>query len=175
MATSEDAAAARSAARRPFLCFVASFVLWVAGFYAAVFTLEVFPSVLEWTARRTGDLLRLLGEEATVTGKHLTTPSFGYTIGMGCDGVEPAIFYVAAVLAFPVPWGLRAIGVAAGLLAILAMNFLRLVGLYYAGVHFPDHFETMHVDVGQPGFVLFTLALWLSWCIWANRRPRSGT
>ena len=73
--------------------------------------------------------------------------------------------YVAAVLAYPTSWARRLFGIVSGILAIQAINVVRVISLAYILKHFPDAFETAHLVVWQSLIVFLTVLLWVVWAV----------
>lgn len=117
-------------------------------------------------------VLRILGEDAIASGRDINSPRFVLTIAHGCDAVQPTGLFLAAVLATPAPIRSRIAGMAAGFLALFVINLVRIVSLYYIGVHWPRWFQVMHIDVWAVAFIMLSLVLWIAWASWAlPRRP----
>jgi exosortase H (IPTLxxWG-CTERM-specific) len=108
-------------------------------------------------------VINLFGAGATAAGAEVTSPRFSISIAMGCDGVEASSLFLAGVLAFPTSWRARLIGFALGIPLIHAINLVRLVGLYYAGVYLPSVFEELHVYVAQTIVILFSTGILILW------------
>ena len=108
-------------------------------------------------------VINLFGAGATVAGAQVTSPRFSINISMGCDGVEASSLFLAGVMAFPTSWRARLIGFALGIPLIHAINLVRLVGLYYAGVYLPSVFEELHVYVAQTIVILLSTAILILW------------
>lgn len=108
-------------------------------------------------------VINLFGAGATAAGAQITSPRFSISIAMGCDGVEASSLFLAGVLAFPTSWRARLIGFALGIPLIHAINLVRLVGLYYAGVYLPSVFEELHVYVAQTIVILLSTAILILW------------
>ena len=66
---------------------------------------------------------------------------------------------------------MRFSGVLVGVLGLFALNQLRIVSLYFAGIHTPDLFEMLHLEVWQMLFIAASVGLWLAWAAWVLRRP----
>jgi exosortase H (IPTLxxWG-CTERM-specific) len=94
---------------------------------------------------------------------------FAVNIENGCNGVETALLFASAVLAFPAPWRARLLGAVAGLLAIQVVNCIRVVSLFWIGRHYPKFFQSSHTVVWQSAVVLFGVVLFF---LWAARQPR---
>ena len=162
---------------------VLRFVLWLAGLmvaFNAVFYLwlaesRVFEVYLSWNARACALLLRVFGESATATGTLVASPRFGLEVKDGCDAIQPMAFFIFAMLASPVsvPLRSRMAPILVGTLVLLLLNLVRILTLFYTGIHFPSAFEPLHIDVWQAVFIFLPLTFWL---VWAQRAARpSGT
>jgi exosortase H (IPTLxxWG-CTERM-specific) len=116
-----------------------------------------------FVARLSGAVLGLLGEDITVAGCDVSSPRFEVTIYNGCNGLITSLIFVSGVLAFPASWRAKAVGVVAGLLAIQAINLVRIVSLYYIGVFLPDYFDESHVLIWQSLVILAGVGLWIVW------------
>jgi len=114
-------------------------------------------------ASAVASVINLFGAGATVADAQITSPRFSISIAMGCDGVEASSLFLAGVLAFPTSWRARLIGFALGIPLIHAINLVRLVGLYYAGVYLPSVFEELHVYVAQTIVILLSTAVLILW------------
>jgi exosortase H (IPTLxxWG-CTERM-specific) len=114
-------------------------------------------------ARAVAIVVSLLGDAAVAQGTAVQSQRFLLNIAMGCDGVEASSLFLAGVLAFPTSCRARLIGLVLGLPLIHAINLLRLVGLYYAGVFLPSVVEEVHVYVAQTVVILLSTAILIFW------------
>jgi exosortase H (IPTLxxWG-CTERM-specific) len=119
-------------------------------------------------ARASGVALNLLGQNVTRTDTFLRSPRFAVNIRNGCNGVEAMLIFLSAVLAFPAPWKSRLKGLALGIVAIQAINLVRVVALYLTGAYLPKLFDTSHTVIWQTVVILASVLLWLAW---ASRLP----
>jgi exosortase H (IPTLxxWG-CTERM-specific) len=152
--------------RRSFL-FLAKFVALLAAFYFLVAWRPINDAVVvpftAAVARVSAAGLRLLGEDASVTGTEIRSSRFAVNIENGCNGVETALLFGAAVLAFPAPWRRRLLGLLAGFVAIQAINLVRVVSLFWIGAHRPALFSSSHTVLWQSIVVLCGVLLFLAW------------
>jgi exosortase H (IPTLxxWG-CTERM-specific) len=163
------------AARVPALRFVATFGLLLAGFYAAILlpvSDRAFYVLLCATARMANAVLCVLGQHTVVSDVTIRSAHFAVSIRRGCDALEPAWFFCAAVLAFPGHWKRKPAGLALGVGAIFGLNLVRIVTLYFIGLYLPAFFPTAHLEVWPLLFVLATLVLWISWVRQARENAR---
>ena len=149
------------------------FLVWFLALLIALFTLEMLAPVqraviLPWTALLadlSGWLMQLFDSEIAVNGKVIrsTTRAFGVSIEPGCNGVEAMIVLLAAIATFPAPWRYKLTGLAAGFLAIQALNLARIISLYYLGLWHPVLFEWAHLYIWQALIMLDALIVFLVW------------
>ncbi|HYX20855.1 MAG TPA: exosortase H [Thermoanaerobaculia bacterium] len=170
-----SAAAATASPRRRSVLFLVRFVALLVAFYAVIAWNPVNDAVVvpftAAIARVSGVLLNALGEHVSVAGTAIRSDRFAVEIENGCNGVEAALLFVSAVLAFPAPWPRRLAGLAAGFLAIQALNFVRVVSLFWVGAHRPALFSSSHTVVWQSAVVLASVLLFLFWASWSGRKP----
>lgn len=165
-----------AAARRPWrreIVFLVVFLALLAGSFTLVAWTPVNDHVIEpftaGVARVSGATLTLLGQDVVMRGTVIESPGFAVNIRNGCNGVETMLIFLSAVLAFPAPWKARAIGLVFGIVAIQAVNLLRVVALFYTGAYFPAWFDTSHTVVWQSLVILAGVLLWI---LWADRVAR---
>lgn len=137
------------------LYYVVALLPWVKG--------ELFPAYLRANAQASCTILNFLGQSCRVVDTTIRSPQFAITIKRGCDALEPSWLFCAAVLAFPASWPRRLLGMVGGVAAILALNLIRIVSLYFFGLHLPGIFETMHLEVWPVIFILVAFLLWIEW------------
>jgi exosortase H (IPTLxxWG-CTERM-specific) len=160
-------------ARRRSVGFLVRFVVLLVVFYLIVASRPVNDAVIvpftAGIASVSGKLLNVLGERAEVVGTEIRSSSFGVNIENGCNGVETALLFGAAVLAFPASWKRRLLGLVAGFVAIQVLNLFRVISLFWIGLHRPALFSSSHTVIWQSVVVLFGVLLFL---VWASRERR---
>ena len=164
-----------TSANRRSLFFLARFLGLLVAFYLLAASNPVnravivpFTSVI---ARVSAGVLNLLGEKVTVAGTEIRSGLFAVEIENGCNGVETALLFGSAVLAFPAPWRRRLIGLLLGFLAIELVNLVRVVTLFWVGAHRPAFFSASHTVLWQSIVVLCGVLLFL---LWASREARTS-
>lgn len=169
------------------LRFILGVVFLMGLFYALYlpkWKYDVVGVFLKWNlakhAQVTGFVLNAFGSQVTVSppgkdsGPIVRGERFAMEIVRGCDALEPTALFLAAVLAFPAPWKKKLIGMALGILLLEMTNVVRLVSLYYVGVHWRQHFEMIHLEVWQAGFIVISVAYWAAWALWATKPSPRG-
>lgn len=162
--------------RRRSIGFLLRFVALLVAFYLIVASHPVNDNVVvpftAGIASFSGKILNAMGEKVEVIGTEIRSSSFGVNIENGCNGVETALLFGAAVLAFPASWARRLLGLAAGFLAIQALNLFRVVTLFWIGLHRPALFNSSHTVIWQSVVVLFGVILFLLWA--SRQKPLSA-
>lgn len=152
------------------LTFLVLFVVLLGGSFTLVSLNWVNDHVIEpftgGVAKVSGATLDLLGQDVRMQGTIIRGQRFAVNIRNGCNGVEAMLIFLAAVLAFPAPWRARLAGLALGVVAIQAVNLVRVVALYLTGAYFPSWFDASHTVIWQTVVILFSVLLWI---LWANR------
>lgn len=152
------------------LTFLILFVVLLGGSFTLISLNWVNDHVIEpftgGIAKVSGATLDLLGQDVRMQGTIIRGKRFAVNIRNGCNGVEAMLIFLAAVLAFPAPWRARLLGLALGMVAIQAVNLVRVVALYLTGAYFPSWFDASHTVVWQTVVILFSVLLWI---LWANR------
>lgn len=140
---------------------------------AVLFGLELLEPVQQyfvvpWTnllASMCSSLVTMFDPNAVAYGKVLMNPKsgFGVSIEAGCNGIEACIVLIAAMLSFPATWKHRFIGIAIGIVAIQALNVVRVISLFYLGQWDADVFKFAHEYLWQGLIMLDVLVVWLLW------------
>jgi exosortase/archaeosortase family protein len=125
------------------------------------------------TAEAAVSLIRAVGMEAERVGSAVLHPGgFAYEVSRGCTGLVPAALIAAAIGAYPAARYLRVVGIALAVPLMLGLNLVRLVHLFYLGVHRPAAFHFAHEVVWQGAVVIAVFVCWRGWIAWADRRER---
>jgi len=154
------------------ITFLALFVVLLGGSFTLISLnwindhgIEPFTAGI---ARLSGAVLNLFGQHVALRGTVIQGPHFAVNIRNGCNGVEAMLIFLSAVLAFPASWRSRFAGLALGILAIQAINLVRVVSLYLTGAYLPRFFDASHTVIWQSVVILCGVLLWV---FWANRLP----
>jgi exosortase/archaeosortase family protein len=127
-------------------------------------TMQGLAPICVLTARSIAQVLNWLGMDFQREMATLIHPSgFGYEIGFTCTGVIPAGLLATAILAGGGRTRTRVWGAAMGTVAVMLLNLIRLVSLFYIGVLAPRFFATAHSVVWQALSVLFVVGFFYVW------------
>ncbi len=169
-----DNGADAAARKRRSWFFLARFLGLLIGFALLVSWTPVNDhAIVPFTAgvaHASAAVLNVLQERVSVVGTEIRASGFGVDIENGCNGVETALLFCAAVLAFPASWKARGIGLLLGFVAIQGINLVRVVSLFWIGRHHPALFSSAHTVIWQSAVVLAGVLLFL---LWASRQ-KSG-
>ena len=121
-------------------------------------------------ARITCGILNGLGHATRVVGNTVSSSRFGISVVAACTGLFVTSLFAFAVVVFPVRWGSKLVGLALGIGGIFVVNVIRLVSLYYVGVHWPGVLDSVHLLVWQSLLIVVAVALWLLWAGGITRR-----
>lgn len=153
--------------RRPEIRFLALFLVLLVGSFTILSLRPVNDHLVEpftaSIARASGFSLEMIGQEISREGTILRSPSFAVNIENGCNGVEAMVIFLAAVLAFPAPWGARLAGLGLGIVVIQGINLVRVVALFLTGAYFPAWFDSSHTVIWQGIVILGAVLLWIFW------------
>ncbi|MEZ5536960.1 MAG: exosortase H [Thiolinea sp.] len=140
---------------------------------AILFGVEILQPVqqaviLPWTsllADFSGWLMSFFDDDVHAYGKVIRSQSAGFAVSIepGCNGVEAMIVLLAAILAFPAPWGYKLKGLFWGFIAIQGMNLLRIISLFYLGQWSRELFDWAHLYIWQALIMLDALVVFLIW------------
>ena len=156
-----------------FLCYaVTGFALQVTPFVDREF---VAPFSLGITAA-SSLLIEIFGGSVDIFGDILRSPISGFAVKVdnGCSGLEAVILICAAVLAFPTTWKLRLIGVLGCSAAILGVNLIRIISLFYIGQYSMKWFEWAHLyawDILIMVDGVIAILLWIRYAIPRTPQP----
>jgi len=155
--------------KAPLILYGGKFVLLSILLYSIVL-LPSLGNAGEWFARQSARgstlVLHLLGERCQSSEETIYSPHFAITVAPLCTNGFALCLFAAAVVVFPATWKQKLCGLLVGVLVLSLLNLLRIVSLYFTGVHFPSLFDAMHEQVW--GYILTpsTFLLFLGWMQW---------
>lgn len=105
----------------------------------------------------------LTPSEGVTSFKNLILGHTTIVVGQGCDGLDGLMLLISAILAFPVAWQRRLVGLLVGVPLLYSCNLMRITGLYYTRRYWPLHFRFVHEVVGQTFIVMVGCCFFLLW------------
>jgi exosortase H (IPTLxxWG-CTERM-specific) len=118
--------------------------------------------------------VRVCGGQAVARENLLLNPATGFSISVEdtCNASNVMILLGAAVLAFPASWRQKAKGLVAGAVALHAVNFVRIISLFYLGQYNFAWFEFAHWYVWEGLMMIVTLVLFWIWVQNSRENPQ---
>jgi exosortase/archaeosortase family protein len=159
--------------RHPAARFVVRAVALAAVLYGVIYfpyrsdnlIVRLLSAYLRGLASVAGGVIGLLDHTAAARGTTIEG-RFPLQIVLDCSAADAQALFVAAVLAFPAGWRHKLIGALAGLVGLNLVNVVRIVGLYFIGIHWPGAFHVLHEEVIQ---ILLVLLAAGGFALWARR------
>jgi archaeosortase B (VPXXXP-CTERM-specific) len=109
---------------------------------------------------------RWTGGHAIAAGNTIVVPTLTMDVNHECTGVFVCMLFAGFVLAYPVSWRSRLIGLAAGIPLFLIVNVLRLATLARIAEIYPRAFFYVHEYVWQG---ILTALVLIGAIAWAER------
>lgn len=149
-------------------CMIVFYLIYLSPFFVD----NIGKPILNAQAKISSGILNLFGQNTNAVDDVISGENFSVSIKNGCDGLETLAIMLSGIVVFPIAFRLKWPGLAFGTLALMVLNFFRIVGLYVVGLNFSEGvFDFLHT---QGGFVIFTMLgvfLWIFWANWAlNKR-----
>jgi exosortase/archaeosortase family protein len=126
-----------------------------------------FARYLAIYARLAGLVLRIFDPSVRVVGNDILGRT-SLTVAKNCDAMDVSLLLASAIVAFPAQWTRRLVGIGVGVAFLTVVNVLRIVSLYFVGVHWPTAFEPIHAEVWPLAIVALAAAVFLAWSRWAQ-------
>jgi exosortase H (IPTLxxWG-CTERM-specific) len=92
-----------------------------------------------------------------------TTQAHAVSVESDCNGIEPTLLVLSAVLAFPASWSRRIQGLAVGLAVVQGLNLVRIVSLFYFGLWDTEIFDWTHKYLWPVVLTIAALATFVWW------------
>ncbi|MCB0598125.1 MAG: archaeosortase/exosortase family protein [Lewinellaceae bacterium] len=157
--------------RLPVVKFLVAFLISILAFYwlynSAFFAEEISKPLTKFQAELSSHILNFFGQNTWVEKSILHGQNSALDIKKGCDGIEPTALFIIGVLIVPLSWKTKLPGLLMGLIALLLINLLRITGLYFANVYWPEAFEFLHLHGGFALFFVVAIIVWMVWASWA--------
>lgn len=128
-------------------------------------------------------VINLVSPEQNVSpeANRLVSPRAILEIIRGCDGSGTLFLLLAAVLAYPASWRLRAVGLLAGIVLVYVVNQVRIIGLYFVVAYHEAWFLPIHTYYA-PTLIVVICGLFFTCWVWladsrqseANGQPVSA-
>ncbi len=149
--------------------FFVVFALLQVALWALVYR-GYFDPVQEWMAGITGACSVATGVPATVAGNDVFLQSRILRIDADCTGVTLMMIYAALVIAYPLGWKNKLIGLAFGIAAIFVANLIRLVAVAQFSAPLDDRtFMFVHDYLFKVAMMAVVIGAWALYLAYARR------
>jgi exosortase/archaeosortase family protein len=149
-----------------FVCrfvFVAAILLALYYFpYAGAGVNLLFNLYLSTYAHLAGAAISLFDPSVHVVGTRIIG-RMTMDFALSCDAMDVYILFAAATVAFPTRWRRRAIALVFSFAAMVCLNVLRILSLFYLGMYFPSKFDLFHLQIWPAVIVMVASAAFLGW------------
>jgi exosortase H (IPTLxxWG-CTERM-specific) len=119
----------------------------------------------------TAKVINITGLTCTANGTNINLPTVTLDVVFGCNGLDAAMIFAIAVIAFPASWKKKLIGIVCGSVALQIINIIRIVFLAYlanAGIHAKNYFEYIHLYVAQGLMIAISLGIFFLYLNYAK-------
>lgn len=144
--------------------FLVIFFVIIGVYYSFILLFsEYFDVYINHTASISAWFLNLFYGTISVNGAFITGPEHNVVLSFGCEGSEPLVIFLAAVLAFPAAIKYKLKGLLIGLPTIYILNIIRIALLYKLGEVLPQHFDIFHNGIMPILFILIAIVFFFIW------------
>lgn len=119
-----------------------------------------------------GALIKLFGGDAVVAGPIIRSQSNGFAVEIGndCSGLEVLILLGAAVMAYrAASYSQKLVGFLACSLAIVVINTVRVITLFYLGQYSQSIFDWAHLYIWDVLIIIDGIVVYILWIKWVLR------
>jgi exosortase H (IPTLxxWG-CTERM-specific) len=148
---------------RLYATFGAAILFFIVAFQFNFVHNNIVVPFTAFVANCSSILMNIFGAGSKVTGYTLSTDKFSINVVDGCNGIYATAILVSGVIAYPASLRKRFYGIIFGFIAVFLVNLIRVISLFYLGLHFPDIFQEVHVYVWQPIIILWAIIVWDFW------------
>ena len=164
------------AGRAPLLHFGVKFCALITLFYLVLLLpacQRMVHAVTLIDARLCGAMLNLIGQHnRVIDGTLWSGDKAVVTVLPLCSGFEFLCLFSAAVLVFPAPLAKKLPGMLVGVALLLALNLIRIMSLFFIGIHYPNIFTVVHEEIWAMILVIASIVLYVAWIRWAGPATR---
>ncbi|MEY4590492.1 MAG: hypothetical protein RL497_2568 [Pseudomonadota bacterium] len=117
-------------------------------------------------------VINFLNPAEQVLANHslMTSAKASLEIVRGCDGAGTIFLLMAAVLAFSSPFKTKILGFLVGIFLLMAVNHLRIIGLYFIAAYQNSWFAPIHSYVAPTLIIMIGCVFFAVWSQYALSR-----
>jgi len=140
--------------------------LYYYPYEAGSFAHALIDAFLRMQAAGSAALIRLFDGEVSLQGT-IISGRFPLEIVRSCSSLDAQALFAATVLAFPARIPMKVLGLAAGSVALSALNMVRIASLYFIGADMPDIFDEARDELLPLALVVMACMCFGAWVRWA--------
>lgn len=84
-------------------------------------------------------------------------------VNESCSGFKQMWQVLVLFLFFPGPWKTKLWYIPMGMLIMILFNVIRIVALSFAMIHWPEHWDFIHMWLLRPVYYVIIFILWVIW------------
>ncbi len=160
--------------RKKLLMFVGQFIAIVIAYYMIVLFLseELFSPYVNATAYLSSLLIRIFYDGITVSGNFIGSGTSYISLSFGCEGTEPLVIFLAAMVAFPLKFKDKLIPLLSGIGILYFLNLIRVLGLFIVNVNIPSIFVEVHEIYFPIVFIIFAFIQFFISLKWSLKKSQ---
>ena len=150
--------------------------LWWA-FHAQIAGITAFTTITDWLAAIVYNAsawldAHIFGMDTVLYAPnviHFNANNTSININESCSGFKQMIQILVLFILFPGPWKHKAWFIPACMAAMFLVNVIRVIGLSYAMILMPQHWDFIHLWIMRP---FYYVAIFVMWVIWVEKFRR---
>ncbi len=160
--------------RKKLALFVTKFLAIVAAYYLIVLFLseEIFSPYVNATAYLSSLLISIFYEAITVSGNFIGGGTSYISLSFGCEGTEPLVIFIAAMVAFPMKYKDKLLPLLSGIGILYFLNLIRVLGLFIVNVNMPEIFVEVHEIYFPILFIIFAFIQFFVSLKWSLKKSQ---
>ncbi len=94
---------------------------------------------------------------------HFNANNTAINVNESCSGFKQMWQVLVLFLLFPGPWKYKLWYIPMGMVSMFLVNVLRIVGLSFAMILWPQHWDFIHLWILRPFYYVVIFILWVIW------------
>lgn len=124
---------------------------------------QVLLAIVKIVTTSVSATLSLIGAHNFAQGSQISLSGFSLEIVVECTGIYETFILWAAVLAYPVRWKCKVLGICLSAVFIYLLNILRMTALGWAGMLSLEAFELAHLYFLRISSIFLIICFWILW------------
>jgi exosortase/archaeosortase family protein len=108
-------------------------------------------------------LLQIFGQSVHQAGLFINSPLINLEVTPACTGIYQIVVLIGGLVAWSTTGRERNRGIVIGIIALMSINIIRLVSIYYCALSIPDWVPFFHGVFWEGVMVLFVPLFWMFW------------